>query len=173
MSSRATRSRDEASSNLVHVAYAAVLELIKHHAVFQSAHGDSCFALAAVGHVYVQADGAAVGARVLVRHASEIASNQGKEVCGYAVGAMEHAVPVAVHDIAFKQVAVGKHDRELLRVANEGRCETGHHVRAIDEVGDIAEPLSLALRDERAVGAARCEHMRRRQRARQRTCRGP
>ena len=157
VNSRATRSRDEASSNLVHVAYAAVLELVKHHAVFQSTHGDSCFAFAAVWHVYVQADGAAVGARVLVRHASEIASNEGEEVCGYAVRTMEHAVPVAVHDIAFKQVAVGEHDGEEERVADKRGGETGHDIGAVDVISYVAKALGFTLRDKAPVGTAKRE----------------
>ena len=66
------------SWNLVHIAYAAVMAFVEQHAIFQSAHGNFCFALVAVRHVHVQADGAAVGARVTVRHARKIAGNESK-----------------------------------------------------------------------------------------------
>ncbi len=75
-------------------------------------------------HVNAQAYRPAAGANVCVRDASEVAGNECKQVGGDAMGAMKYAVTVAIHDVALKQVAVGKHDGELLSVSYEGRCET-------------------------------------------------
>ena len=125
-------------SNLVDIANTAIIFLIERHAIFQRSHRNPRFALAAMWHIYVQADRAAVGTRVRARDASEISGNKGKKVRGNAVGAVEHGVTMAIHDIALEQIAVCKHDRELLRVAHESGGETGHHVGAIDEIGDVA-----------------------------------
>ena len=146
------------SPHLVHVANAPVSGLVKRHAILQSTHCNTGLALAAMWHIYVQADRAAVGTRVRARDASEISGNKGKKVRGNAVGAVENGVTMAIHDIALEQIAVCKHDRELLRVAHESGGETGHHVGAIDEIGDVAETFSLALRDERSIGAEKCEY---------------
>ena len=140
--------------------------LVEQHAIFESPHRDRCFAFAAVRHVYVQADGAAVGARVRVRHAREIAGDEGEEVCGYSVGAMVYTVTLAVHDIAFKQIAVREHDGKLLRVADERGGEAGHDVGAVDVVGDVAEALSFALRDEASVGAKNREKKQKKKKTR-------
>jgi hypothetical protein len=70
------------------------------------------------------------------------------------MGAMEHAVALAVDDVAVEQVAVGEHDGEVQRVADKRRGEAGHHVGAIDVVSYVAKALGFTLRDKAAVGTA-------------------
>jgi hypothetical protein len=138
-------------SNLVDIANTAIIFLIERHAIFQRSHRNPRFALAAMWHIYVQADRFAVRAHVRVRDASKIAGNEGKQVRGNAMGAVEHAVAMAIHNVAFEQVAIGQHDRKLVRVPDERGGETGQNVGAIDEIGDIAEAFSFTLRDKRPV----------------------
>ncbi len=124
-------------------------------------------------YVDAQTDRLTIGTHVRIRDASEVASNESKQVGRNAMRAVKYAVAVAIHDVALEQVPVRKHDRELLRVSNKSRGEAGQNIGAINIVGNIAKAFSFALRDERTIGTKNGDNTKKRAVICQRTCRAP
>ena len=82
-----------------------------------------------------------------VLDALEPARDQGEEVARLRIRVLPHHVTAAVvQDAAFDVVAVGKHHGVPPRVRDDAGAVPRHHVRAVEEPGDLPEPFGLALR---------------------------
>ena len=84
----------------------------------------------------------------------EVAADQREQVAGLGVRIAPHrVVPLAaVERAALDGIAVGEQHRGLVAVGLDARGVGGEHVGPVEEVGDAAEALGLALR---AIDAAR------------------
>ena len=87
---------------------------------------------------------------LLARH--QVAGDQGKQVAGFFVRVVPGGVVASALQIArFEQVAVGQQHRPARLVGAQGDGVGGHHVGAVEEVGDAPKTLGLALGEEVAA----------------------
>ena len=86
-------------------------------------------------------------------NAFQLARHQREQVRRLLERVVPHGFMAAVRQVALRhEVAVGQQHRVIhLRCAQRDGVDR-HHVRAIEEVGDLAKALGLALREEVAVG---------------------
>ena len=93
--------------------------------------------------------------------ALEFACHQREQVRRFLERVVPHGFVAAVRQVALRhEIAVGQQHRVIrFRCAQRDGVD-GHHVRAVEEVGDLAEALGLALCEEVAVGNVQA-HQRR------------
>ena len=85
--------------------------------------------------------------------ADQLAGHQGEQVRGLLERILPLGVVAAIGQVALlDQVAVGQQHRIAGLVSAQHDGEFGHHVRAVREVGDLAEAFGFALGEEIAVG---------------------
>ena len=79
--------------------------------------------------------------------AAEAAADEGEEIGGLGVRVVPDGVmPVRAFDgAALDQVAVAEKDRRLVAVGLDARGVDAEHVGTVEEIGDAAEALGLAL----------------------------
>ena len=133
----------------VEVVLQAVDVLVPAHRALERAHGVAA-AVGVVGlHVDAQRHLASRAGRERVLDAREPARHQGEEVGRLGMRVLPHHVMAAVVEVAARDVvAVGEQDRIAFRIRGDPRAVAGHHVRAVEEPGDLPEPFRLALRAE-------------------------
>ena len=118
----------------------------------QRVHGVLGLAQIAGAHIHLQqVVGARAGADfLLARH--QLARHQGEQVAGLLVRVHPLGKVAAVFQVAaVHQVAVAQQHGVLRLVGPQRHAVAGHHIRAVQEVGDAAETLGLALGEERIV----------------------
>ncbi|MCY1230036.1 hypothetical protein D9M72_424310 [compost metagenome] len=85
--------------------------------------------------------------------AFQLACHQREQVRRLAERVFPHGFMAAVGQVLLAdQVAVGQQHRVGVAIGAQRDAEGRHHVRAVEEVGDAAEALGLALGEEVAVG---------------------
>ncbi len=126
--------------------------LVPQHGVDQRAQGVLGLVQVARAHVDLQ-QVLGAGARrdaLLARH--QLAGHQREQVAGLLVRVVPGGVVAAIVQVAAgHQVAVGQQHRPARLVGAQGDGVDGHHVRAVQEVGDAAKALRLALGEEVAA----------------------
>ena len=96
----------------------------------------------------------------VVGDGGKIAGDEREEIGGLGEGVVPHGEVAPVIEIAaLHRIAVGQQDRETLLWGLDADAVARHHIGPVEEVGDAAEALGLALR---AVDAVR--HVETRQR---------
>ena len=118
----------------------------------QRIHGVLGLAQVTGAHIHLQqVVGARAGADfLLARH--QLARHQGEQVAGLLVWIHPLGKVAAVFQVAaVHQVAVAQQHGVLRLVGPQRHAVAGHHIRAVQEVGDAAETLGLALGEERIV----------------------
>ncbi len=140
--------------------------LVPAHAFLERLHGEAGLVELAGLHVELQQRLLARARREVVLEQFEVRGDHREEIAGLGEGVLPpRPVPLTrgrgrasrepARGLAFargEQVAVGEQARELRLVGAERDAVRGHHVGAVDEVGDAPESLRLALRDEPALG---------------------
>ena len=84
---------------------------------------------------------------------AELAADQREQIAGLLERIVPHGeMPVGARHVASRdEIAVGEQHRRLGFVGLDARGVDRHHVRPVEEIGDAAEALGLALR---AIGGA-------------------
>jgi hypothetical protein len=78
--------------------------------------------------------------------------HHGEQVAGLGERVVPLGKVLAVRKLTlFQQIAVGQQHREALLVGAQQHVVDGHHIRPVQEVGDAAKALGLALREETAA----------------------
>ncbi len=77
----------------------------------------------------------------------QVAADEREQVAGLGVRVVPHGVVplAAVERAALLQVAVGEQDGRRVRIGVDAHGVGGEHVGAVEEIGDAAEALRLAL----------------------------
>ena len=84
--------------------------------------------------------------------AHKLAGDQGKQVARFFVRVHPLGKVAAFVQVAFfHQVAVAQQDGKGFFVGAQRDAVVGHHIGAVQEVGDAAKALGFALREERVV----------------------
>ena len=131
----------------------AVAVLVPAHGVLEGGHG-----VAALGQVFrlhpdVEGDLAARGGAEAIRDPAQVPGHQGEEVRGLGEGIDPARSVAAVRQVlGAGGVAVGQQHRVQVLVRLQGDGIAGHDIRAVEEIGDAAETLGLALGAEHALG---------------------
>ena len=136
------------------VVFAPEALLVPAHRALERIHGPGAAALLAGLDVDAQIHLAPGRGGEVGGVGGEIAADEGEQVAGLGVRVAPHrVVPLsAVERAALERIAVGEQHGGLVAVGLDAGGVGGEHVGAIEEVGDAAEALGLALR---AVDAAR------------------
>ena len=126
--------------------------LIPGQTVDQRLHGVPGLVQVASAHEYLQQVLLArpAGDGLFTRH--QFSGHQGEEVAGLFEWIVPDGKMAAVVQFAlFHQVAVGQQHRIQPLVAPQRHAVSSHDVRPVEEIGDAAEALGLALREETAL----------------------
>ena len=122
------------------------------HGVHQRSHGVPGFFKVAGAHIDLEQMRLARARGDALLPANQLAGHQRKQVAGFFVRVHPAREVAAIVQIALRhQVAVGQQHRVLCLVGAQRNGVTGHHVRAIQKVGDAPKALGLALREEGVV----------------------
>ncbi len=116
-------------------------------------HGVFGFVEVAGAHVHLQQVVGAAAAADGLAAAHQAARHQGEQVGGFLVrvypfGKVPGAIGAVFQWAFFHQVAVGQQHGVLQLVGPQCDRVAGHHIRAVQEVGDAAEAFGLALGEE-------------------------
>ena len=138
----------------VEIVFAAVDLLVPLHRADQRVHGVIGAQLLALLDINREFDMAArLGDEGLVDRA-EIAADHGEEIGGLGMRIMpDGEMTAAVERAARASVAVRKQDRRFRLIRLQPRRIDAEHVRPVEEIGDAAEALRLALRAIGSIGA--------------------
>ena len=127
--------------------------LVPHDGGDQRAHGVLGLAQVALADVDLQQVLLAAAAADALLACDQPRSHQCEQVAGLGEGVVPlRVVATVVQAALLDEVAVGQQHRVARLVGAQRDREDGHHVRAVQEVGDAPETLGLALR-EQARGA--------------------
>ncbi len=130
------------------------------HAGDQRGHGVFGLVHVARSHINLQQVLAAVARRdaLLARH--QLAGHQGKQVAGFFMRIDPARKVAAVGQRALlDQVAVGQQHRVLGRVGAQRHAKAGHHVGAVQKVGDAAKTFGFTLGEKRALTDVQAHQM--------------
>ena len=122
--------------------------LVPAHRILQRLHGVAAARLVAALHPDAEIHVPAGGGGEFILHRHQVGRDQREEIGGFRVRVLPSAQRLAVLLALGQLVAVGEQHGEFFRIRAQRHIIARHHVRAVGEIGDLAEALRLALREE-------------------------
>ena len=123
----------------IQIVFSAIHLLVPAHRILQRLHAEGAFILIPGAHPYIQGHLAARHGGKAARVVDQISRNQREKIAGLRPG----IVPFGKAVPGRNRIAVRQQHR---LIGFDTYCEDAHHIRAVRVVGDLAEPLCLALR---------------------------
>ena len=138
----------------VQVVFQAKHLLVPLHGFFQRAHRVGGFVHVCRGDVNLQRHLAPAARGVVVAQHRQFAGHHGKQIGRLAVWVHPfHPMAPAVFRQPFAHfIAIGQQHRKALAISNQRGGKLGHHVRAVEVIGDFAKAFWLALGVQIAIG---------------------
>src|SRR5262245_23851674 len=131
----------------VEIIFAPEALLVPTHGSLQRVHGPAATVLLAGLNVNLERNFATRGGAKFGGQVRQITANQREQVARLRIGiAPDRVVALAARaDAVFDRIAVGEQDRRLAALGLDARGVGRQHVGAIEEIGDAAKTLRLAL----------------------------